>query len=148
MIYEQRIVFRQDGVARRSRLCSGGQGSSVQACPGPTPQAPWVWPRLIGLAGVSFTLASCISNAQLVNETATGGTVLYSYVKEQDVLTSSGRQDALRLFADKCPSGYRIVREGEVPQVDQAIDRAWMGQISRDGQVSREKRWAIQFVCK
>ncbi len=96
----------------------------------------------------SFTLASCIPNAQLVNETATGGAVLYSYVEEQDVLTSPGRQDALRLLGDKCPAGYRISREGEVPRVDQAVDRAWMGQISRDGQVSREKRWAIQFSCK
>ncbi len=45
-------------------------------------------------------------------------------------------------------SGYRISREGEVPRIDQAVDRAWMGQVSRDGQVSREKRWAIQFACK
>lgn len=95
-----------------------------------------------------FTLASCTSNAQLVNETATGGAVLYSYVEEQDVLTSPGRHDALRLLEDKCSTGYRIDREGEVPRVDQTVDRAWRGQISRDGQVSREKRWAIQFECK
>ena len=104
--------------------------------------------QLIMLVAVSFTLASCIPHAELVNETATGGTVLYSYVEEQDVLTSSGRQDALRLLAEKCSAGYRISREGEIPRVDQAVDRAWMGQLSRDGQVSREKRWAIQFACK
>lgn len=97
---------------------------------------------------LSFTLVSCTQNAQLVNETATGGTVIYSYVEEQDVLTSPGRHDALRLLEDKCSTGYRIAREGEVPRVDPAVDRAWRGQISRDGQVSREKRWAIQFVCK
>ena len=74
--------------------------------------------------------------------------MLYSYVEEQDVLTSPGRQDALRRLEDKCPIGYRIVREGEVPRVDAAVDRAWRGQVSRDGQVSREKRWAIQFACK
>jgi hypothetical protein len=96
----------------------------------------------------SFTLASCAPNAQLVNETATGGTVLYSYAEEHDVLTSLGRQDALRLLGEKCPVGYRISREGEVPRIDQAVDRAWMGQISSNGQVSREKRWAIQFACK
>jgi hypothetical protein len=104
--------------------------------------------QLIVLVVISFTLASCASNAQLVNETATGGIVLYSYVEEQDVLTSPGRQDALLLLEEKCPAGYRISREGEVPRVDQAVDRAWMGQLSRDGQVSREKRWAIQFACK
>ena len=104
--------------------------------------------QLVVLIVSSLTLASCAPNAQIVNETATGGTVLYSYVEEQDVLTSPGRQDALRLLGEKCPTGYRISREGEVPRIDQAVDRAWMGQISSNGQVSREKRWAIQFACK
>lgn len=104
--------------------------------------------QLILLVAVSFTLASCAPSAQLVNETATGGTVLYSYIEEQDVLTSPERQDALLLLEEKCPAGYRIARQGEVPNVGQAVDRAWMGQLSRDGQVSREKRWAIQFACK
>ena len=31
------------------------------------------------------------------------GTVLYSYIEEQDVLTSAGRKDALRLLDEKCP---------------------------------------------
>lgn len=100
------------------------------------------------LALCSFTLAGCAPNAQLIDETVMEGTVLYSYVEEQDVLTSPERQDALHLLEDKCPTGYRISQEGEVPRVDQAVDRAWRGQISRDGQVSRDKRWAIQFVCK
>ena len=97
---------------------------------------------------VSVALVSCASNVQIVNETATGGTVLYPYIEEQDVLTSQERRDALRLLEEKCPAGYHISREGEVPRIDQAVDRAWMGQISRDGQVSREKHWAILFACK
>jgi hypothetical protein len=109
---------------------------------------PACWHRFAVLAACSFTLAGCATNAQLINETATGGTILYSYVEEQDVLTSPGRKDALRLLEDKCPTGYRISREGEIPRVDQVVDRAWRGQISRDGQVSRERSWAIQFVCK
>ena len=104
--------------------------------------------QLVVLVVFSLLLTSCVSNAQIVNETATGGTALYTYVEEQDVLTSPGRQDALHLLGEKCPTGYRISREGEVPRVDQAVDRAWMGQLSRDGQVSRERRWAIQFSCK
>ena len=115
---------------------------------GPEPHAPSWGNQLIVLVVCSLALASCVSHAEIVNETATGGTILYSYVEEQDVLTSSGRQDALRLLGEKCPTGYRISREGEVPRVDQAVDRAWMGQLSRDGQVSRERRWAIQFTCK
>ena len=120
----------------------------AQAHKGSETHEPSLGSRLIVLIVFSFTLASCASNAQLVNETATGGTVLYSYIEEQDVLTSPERHDALLLLEEKCPAGYRISREGEVPNVDQAVDRAWMGQLSRDGQVSREKRWAIQFACK
>jgi len=115
---------------------------------GADPHAPSLRIQLVVLIVVSLALASCIPHAQIVNETATGGTVLYSYIEEQDVLTSPERTDALRLLDEKCPAGYRISREGEVPRVDQAVDRAWMGQLSRDGQVSREKRWAIQFACK
>jgi hypothetical protein len=103
---------------------------------------------LVVLVVLSLTLASCVPNARLVDETATGGTVFYSYLEERDVLTSPGRNDALRLLEGKCPAGYRITRQGEVPTIDRAVDRAWSGQVSRDGQVSREKRWAIQFACK
>lgn len=125
-----------------------GQASLGQPHKGSELHAPSLGNHLAVLIVLSFTLASCIPHAQIVNETATGGTALYSYVEEQDVLTSPGRQDALHLLEDKCPTGYRISQEGEVPRVDQAVDRAWRGQISRDGQVSRDKRWAIQFVCK
>jgi len=125
-----------------------GQAWLGHAHKGPEPHAPSWGNQLVVLVVFSLALASCIPHAEIVNETATGGTILYSYVEEQDVLTSSGRQDALRLLGEKCPTGYRISREGEVPRVDQAVDRAWMGQLSRDGQVSRERRWAIQFTCK
>lgn len=100
------------------------------------------------LAVFSFSTASCTPNARIVNETATGGTVLYSYIEEYDVLTSPGRKDALRLLDEKCPTGYRISREGEVPRISKAVDKAWMGQVSSNGQVSREKDWAILFACK
>lgn len=112
----------------------------------PQSHAPAWENQLIVLA--LFSLASCAPDAQIIDETATGGTMLYSYIEEHDVLTSPERRDALYLMSEKCPSGYRISREGEVPRIDQAVDRAWMGQVSRDGQVSRERRWAIQYVCK
>ena len=125
-----------------------GRASLDQAHKWSGSHEPSLGSQLVVLIVFSFTFASCAPNAQLVNETATGGTVLYSYVEEQDVLTSPGRQDALRLLGERCPAGYRISREGEVPRIDQAVDRAWMGQISSNGQVSREKRWVIQFACK
>lgn len=125
-----------------------GLASIYQAHKRPEPHEGSLANQLLVLVVFSFTLASCVPSARIVNETATGGTVLYSYVQEQDVLTSPGRKDALRLLGEKCPAGYRISREGEVPRIDQAVDRAWMGQVSRDGQVSLEKNWAILFACK
>ena len=125
-----------------------GRASIYWVHKGPETHKPSLGSQLVMLAVFAFTLASCAPNAQIVNESATGGTVLYPYIEEQDVLTSPGRSDALRLLGEKCPAGYRIYREGEVPSIDQAVDRAWMGQVSRDGQVSRERRWAIQFACK
>ena len=61
---------------------------------------------------------------------------------EQDVLSSSGRYDALQLLAKKCPNGYRTIREGETARINQTIDRAW------NGQIPSEKLWTIQFECK
>jgi hypothetical protein len=114
----------------------------------PKHRAPAWGGQLVALVVLSMTLANCAPTADMVAETATGGAVLYSYIEEQDVLSSPGRKDALVLLDEKCPAGYHVVREGEVPRIDRAVDRAWMGQVSRDGQVSREKHWAIQFVCK
>lgn len=104
--------------------------------------------QLLLLAAISFSIISCAPSARIVNETASGGTVIYPYYEEQDVLTSPARRDALHLLDEKCPTGYRISREGQIAQINQAVDRAWMGQVSRDGQTNRENRWAIQFVCK
>jgi hypothetical protein len=125
-----------------------GQSSIYQAHKCPVTDEPSLRKHLVGLVVVSFFAAGCTPSARIVNETATGGTVLYTYVEEYDVLTSPGRKDALRLLDEKCPTGYRISREGEVPRISKAVDRAWMGQVSSNGQPSREKDWAIQFACK
>jgi hypothetical protein len=98
--------------------------------------------------GLFTLLAGCGSSAKLVDESDTGGMVVYPYVTEADVLSSPNRQDALRLLETKCPGGYRISREGQVARISPAVDRTWKGQVSSDGQVSREKQWAIRFTCK
>ena len=150
----EEYYLRKDNLGSPLQSCARvaslqrGRASQDQARKGTEPHTPLCRNQLVVLTVFSFALASCIPNVQIVNESASGGTIIYSYVEEQDVLTSPGRQDALRLLGEKCPAGYRISREGEVPRIDQAVDRAWMGQISRDGQVSREKSWAIQFSCK
>jgi hypothetical protein len=100
----------------------------------------WIW--------VAAALGACTSPARLITETPQGGTVVYAYIEERDILSSSNRQAALALIDRKCQRGHQIVREGQVPRVTQAVDKAWQGQMSRDGQVSLEKDWAIQFACK
>jgi hypothetical protein len=81
-------------------------------------------------------------DASLVRETPTGGLVTFPVQSEGDVLSSEGRRDALRLMQDKCPTGVHIVKEGEIPKVSRAADRAWGPQLGTD------RIWGIQFTCK
>lgn len=91
---------------------------------------------------VTGGLIGCGHEAKLVRDDPTGGVVAYSIETEADVLSSSNRRQALRIIRDKCPQGERIVKEGELPKVSQAADRAWRGQMGTD------RVWGIQFTCK
>jgi hypothetical protein len=68
--------------------------------------------------------------------------VTFSIQSDDDIFSSTGRHDAQRIMQDKCPSGIHIVKEGEVPKVSKAADRAWGPQIGAD------RIWGIQFRCK
>jgi hypothetical protein len=103
---------------------------------------------VLGLCALTIALGCASSGAKILNESESGGTIVYSYFEEQDVLSSSNRRDALRLLEAKCPGGYRISREGQIPRISKAVDETWKGAISGNGQVSYEKQWAIQFGCK
>jgi len=87
-------------------------------------------------------IAGCGREASLQRETATGGLVTFPVQSETDILSSAGRREALRLMQEKCPSGLHIVKEGELPKVSRAADRAWGPQIGT------ERIWGIQFTCK
>lgn len=93
-------------------------------------------------------ILGCASSARMLTESENGGTIVYPYFDEQDVLSSPARHDALRLIEAKCPGGSRISREGQIPRISQTVDQAWKGQVSGNGQVSRELLWAMQFSCK
>lgn len=84
----------------------------------------------------------CAHEATLVREGVHDGLVSYSFQSEAEILASSGRRDAIQLMAEKCPKGSHIVREGEIPKVSKAADRAWRGQMGTD------RLWGIQFVCE
>jgi hypothetical protein len=87
-------------------------------------------------------LVGCLSEATLQRATANGGLVTFPIQSEGDILSSKARRDALRLMEDQCLSGAHIVKEGEVPKVSRAADRAWGPQIGTD------RIWGIQFTCK
>ena len=84
----------------------------------------------------------CAREATLVKDTPEGGLVSYAFKSEGEVLASSARREALQLIAEKCPNGSRIIREGEMPNVSKAADRAWRGQIGMN------RLWGIDFVCQ
>ena len=89
-----------------------------------------------------ITLGGCGHEASLQRETSTGGLVTFPVQSEADILSSAGRRDALRMMQGHCPLGAQIVKEGELPKVSRAADRAWGPQIGTD------RIWGIQFTCK
>ena len=88
------------------------------------------------------TLAGCAVGTHMASETPAGGTVVYPFAEEKDILSSNARRDALRLMKEKCPNGHRVKTEGELAKVRRNIDQVWSGQISA-GRV-----WGIEFLCK
>lgn len=89
-----------------------------------------------------MALYGCSHEASLERDTSSGGVVTFSVQSEADIYSSAGRRDALRIMQDKCPSGARILKEGELPKVSKAADRAWGPQLGAD------RIWGIQFTCK
>jgi hypothetical protein len=87
-------------------------------------------------------IVGCGQEASLVRDTPTGGIVSYAIYSESDILTSAGRRDAMRMIREKCPNGSRIVKEGAIPKVSEAADRAWHGQMGTN------RLWGIQFTCE
>jgi len=98
--------------------------------------------RIVVIGFWMMEVAGCGHEASLQRETATGGVVTFPVQSESDILISAGRRDALRMVAEKCPSGSQIVKEGELPKVSRAADRAWGAQLGTD------RIWGIQFTCK
>lgn len=99
-------------------------------------------PRILAAVLCLVGMGGCGHDASLQSETAAGGLVTFPVRSEGDVLSSAGRREALRIMQDKCPSGVHIVREGELPKINKAADRAWGPQIGTD------RIWGIQFTCK
>ena len=104
---------------------------------------------LVAMMLLCLIVAGCEFGTRLASETPTGGMVIYPISNDTDILNSRARQDALRLMDGKCPNGYSVTTQGEVPILQKNIDRAWSGQMSKNVQDKQlDKMWGIEFTCK
>jgi hypothetical protein len=95
-----------------------------------------VVPVLAGLL-----LAGCSEGVKFVQETDTGGVVVYPY-KGDNSLVSTFRGDALDMMQKKCPKGYTVLKEGQTTGLRRIHDN-----VGGSEEITL-KRWAIKFACK
>ena len=92
----------------------------------------------------TFILVSGCSDAvQMMHEAEQGGVVTYIFKEDRGgPMGSPHRKAALKLIDEKCPSGYTVVRDGEM--------RGYGSMSSVEGQEGEVtgRRWGIQFRCK
>ncbi|HXF93142.1 MAG TPA: hypothetical protein VNK46_10345 [Nitrospiraceae bacterium] len=100
------------------------------------------WSRVAALACV-LAGSGCADGAKVIQETETGGIVVYPFNSGQGHLVSPFRRDALQLIVQRCGSQYTIVREGEAKGRSRIA-----GGMGGTEDVVHERRWGIQFECK
>jgi hypothetical protein len=84
----------------------------------------------------------CSDAVQLTHETEQGGVVTYLFKEERGgQMGSPHRKAALQLIDEKCPSGYTVVRDGEVKGSRMSSMEGQEGELTN-------RRWGIQFRCK
>ena len=87
--------------------------------------------------------AGCLDAVTMVRETETSGVVSYLFKEERGgPMGSPHRRGALKLMEEKCPSGYVVLKEGEV--------QGYGSMSSVEGQEGEVtgRRWGMQFICK
>ncbi len=83
-----------------------------------------------GLVLLAFAIgaAGCSDAVTLTRETETGGLVTYLFKEDRGgPMGSPHRKDAVRMMEKKCPSGYSVLKDGEVPVVRQYVQRGRAG---------------------
>lgn len=91
---------------------------------------------------LGLVCVGCAQGAKLTRDTPAGGVVTFPVHTDADRVSSQARSEALALIEQKCGKAYKIVREGEVPRVSAAADRAWRGQMAGD------RLWGMEFTCQ
>ena len=99
-------------------------------------------PRAVWLIVLLFS-SGCSDAVRLTHETERGGVVTYLFKEDRGgPMGSPHRKAALKLIDEKCPSGYIVVRDGEI--------KGYGSMSSVEGQEGEitGRRWGIQFRCK
>jgi hypothetical protein len=101
-----------------------------------------LWTKGIGLAALAISVG-CSQAVLLTHETEQGGVVTYLFKEDKGgPMGSPYRRDALKLIEGKCPSGYIVLKDGEVQGYSS------MSSVGgAEGEVSG-RRWGIEFRCK
>lgn len=87
--------------------------------------------------------AGCSDAVTLVKETATSGVVSYLFKEERGgPMGSPHRKEALKVMEKKCPSGYVVLKEGEVPGYGS------LSSVEGEEGEATGRRWGMQFICK
>lgn len=94
-------------------------------------------------AVLAFIWAGCSEAVLLTHETENGGVVMYLFKEERGgPMGSPHRREALKVMENKCPSGYLVLKEGEVQGYGSMSSAE-----GAEGEVTG-RRWGIQFRCK
>lgn len=87
-------------------------------------------------------LSGCSDAVHMTQETEQGGVVTYLFKDDRGgPMGSPHRKAALKMIDQKCPSGYTVVRDGEVRGGSMSSMEGYEGEITN-------RRWGIQFRCK
>jgi hypothetical protein len=87
--------------------------------------------------------AGCSQAVMLTHETENGGVVTYLFKEDRGgPMGSPHRREAIQVMEKKCPSGYTILKDGEV--------QGYSSMSSVEGSEGEiiGRRWGMQFRCK
>lgn len=99
------------------------------------PNPLWLALMLVGVG--------CSQAVMLTHETENGGVVTYLFKEERGgPMGSPHRREAIQMMEKKCPSGYAVLKDGEV-QGSSSMSSA----EGSEGEIIG-RRWGMQFRCK
>ena len=107
--------------------------------------SPRLIKRGIGVVWPAFAIicVGCSEAVMLTHETENGGVVMYLFKDDRGgPMGSPHRREAIQVMERKCPSGYTVLKDGEV--------QGYSSMSSVEGTEGETigHRWGMQFRCK